>query len=382
MDVETMQMLEDFKEVLRIRKFKILKAFLLKYDKIISPASLAIGFTVDILTLTRVDLFFDNLILISQLTFAGTSIFVLNAYESNRLRSPFWDRMIMWFPYVLQFAFGGLFSGFLVLYTRSATVAASWPFLFMLLALFLSNEINQERYRRLIIQLSLYYFCLFAYFIFAFPVLFNKLSAWIFVLSGIIAIFIIRTYVYLLSRVAPWKIKFNESKIMSMVAIIFILFNVLYFTNIIPPIPLSSKEMILAYYVQPSHTAQGTTYHIEYDKAPWWQVWRSSDGKFYRVQGARAYVYTSIYAPADISSDIIHEWSYKNSQGNWIVTDQISYPIFGGRENGYRGYSLKGFLTPGPWRVDIKNDRGQVIGRTTFTVVASDIQPELEILTR
>lgn len=41
----------------------------------------------------------------------------------------------------------------------------------------------------------------------------------------------------------------------------------------------------------------------------------------------------------------------------------------GGREGGYRGYSVKGNLFAGEWRVNVTTERGQSLGRTSFTVV-------------
>src|SRR5215469_10964859 len=51
------------------------------------------------------------------------------------------SRLRGWLPAATQFALGGLWSGFLVFYSRSAVVAQSWPFLLLLTIIFLGNEV-------------------------------------------------------------------------------------------------------------------------------------------------------------------------------------------------------------------------------------------------
>ena len=41
----------------------------------------------------------------------------------------------------------------------------------------------------------------------------------------------------------------------------------------------------------------------------------------------------------------------------------------GGRDGGYRGYSVKRDPTAGHWRVNVVTEFGQVIGRVSFEVV-------------
>ena len=44
----------------------------------------------------------------------------------------------------------------------------------------------------------------------------------------------------------------------------------------------------------------------------------------------------------------------------------------GGRDGGYRGYSIKNDVTAGKWRVNVKTGDGKLIGRVGFTV--EDVQ--------
>ncbi|NBC01049.1 MAG: DUF2914 domain-containing protein, partial [Bacteroidetes bacterium] len=48
------------------------------------------------------------------------------------------------------------------------------------------------------------------------------------------------------------------------------------------------------------------------------------------------------------------------------------YTLRGGRREGYRGYTFKRFMRPGPWRVDVRTDGGRLLGRVWFEARAVD----------
>src|SRR3989338_4457057 len=162
--------------------FQKLKDFIHKHEKYFSPGAMLLGFIIDSLTLTRADVWLDNLILLSYLLLAGISILLLNAYAAGRLQKL--GRLIVLLPLAMQFAFGGLFSGFVVLYSRSASLMASWPFIGIIAALMIGNEYFRNRYRRLVFQIGIYFLAIFSYFIFAVPVLLNSIGPLIFIVSG------------------------------------------------------------------------------------------------------------------------------------------------------------------------------------------------------
>ncbi|MFH1769580.1 MAG: DUF2914 domain-containing protein [Parcubacteria group bacterium] len=354
---------------------KKVKEFIEKYERYLSPGALIFGFIVDILTLTRVDLVFDNFVFLFYLTLSGIVIWMLNAYEANKLRSHFVEKYYPWLRFVLQFAFGGMFSGFVVLYSRSASIAGSWPFILVLVVLFLSNEFSKDKTKhfRLVFQLGVYFLAIFSYLIFAIPVVIDHMGPGIFIASGIISLFLIRMYVLLLERTIPWKVYFNQASIVKTIGLIFIVYNFLYFTNIIPPIPLSLKDLTLAHSV----TKQENIYTVQYEDAPWYKFYREFDSTYHWRPGMPVYVYSSVYAPAQLRTKIVHEWSYHDGD-DWIVVSEIIYPIAGGRKDGYRGYSVKNNISPGKWRVDVQTERGQMLGRTEFEILESDITPELK----
>jgi hypothetical protein len=149
----------------------------------------------------------------------------------------------------------------------------------------------------------------------------------------------------------------------------------MYFLNLIPPIPLAMKESGIYHSV--SRTSQG--YQVEYEPASWYRFWAEWDPEFHWQPGEPVYSYSAVFAPTEIDTTISHRWSYYNEQaGEWTVRDVLSYPMVGGRDGGYRGYSLKYGVEPGRWRVDVIIPTGQILGRSEFRIILSSRAVELE----
>ena len=119
-------------------KLARLRAFFDKYERRIGLGFLIGGFIFDNLTLTRVDLLLDNLVLLFYLAVVAVGIIVMN------LRAGKYANFV---SYAMQFAFGGLFSGYIVFYSRSGSLVASLPFFLMLGIFFVGNEFFRERYK-------------------------------------------------------------------------------------------------------------------------------------------------------------------------------------------------------------------------------------------
>ena len=145
---------------------------------------------------------------------------------------------------------------------------------------------------------------------------------------------------------------------------IFVLFNLLYFFNIIPPIPLSLKEIGLYDFIYKNNS--GGYVLIEKD-----MPWYSFGNYFLKVPEGRAYVYQSIFAPTDLNTNIYNLWQkFDEEKKRWVSLNEVSFPLVGGRAEGYRGYSFMLNLTAGSWRVDVKTKEGLIVGRIRFEVLA------------
>ncbi|MDO8510399.1 MAG: DUF2914 domain-containing protein [bacterium] len=358
-----------------MKRIRDLKAWLLRYERHLSSLSLITGFIVDSLTLKRIDLLFENLVLFSHLVVAGTAIVLINLYEGGALRGKIIEKLRPWLPLVNQFSLGALFSGFLVFYSRSGSLVASWPFLFLLVGILIGNELFRKYYIRLTFQMSVYFLALFSFSIFYLPIILNAINAWVFVLSGLASLAVMALYLYLLTLLVPARMKQAKKLIVGSIGTVFILINIFYFTNILPPIPLSLKEAGAYYYIARS----GEGYLMLEEDRPWYRRVFPRRTISLSGPGEPVYVFSAVFAPTDLSTNIIHDWQYYDEvQKKWTSTNRVQFPISGGRDGGYRGYSVKSNATPGKWRVNIETLRGQLIGRTTFYVEYTSERPVLQ----
>lgn len=347
-----------------------------KYERHVGIGLMALGFTVDNLTLKRIDLPFENLVLFIYLMISLTSIVAINAYSSGRLQYTFMHSLHTWLTLPMQYAFGGLFSGFFIFYSRSASFIASWPFLIMLAALLVGNELARTKYARFTYQITIFYTALISFAIFYIPVLTKRIGADIFLLSGVVSLLGISAVLFLLRNLAPERFQKSKNGIIASIAIIFFLFNVMYFTNIIPPIPLSLKAIGIYHSIE--RRDSGYTAYAEASK--WYQLYNNTSRVFHRYDNEPIFVFSSVFAPTDLKTPIFHRWSlYDEKSRRWIAKDRLSFSIVGGRDGGYRGYSYKQNIQAGKWRVDVITKRNQLIGRITFTVTAAKLPPQTKL---
>src|SRR3989344_2677028 len=114
-----------------------------RYERRIGLGALIFGFILDSFLLTRPDQLLDNVILLSYLTLAGGVILLMTMRASRGSAD---GKLAPFLPVVLQFCFGSLSSGLLVLYFRSGTLAQSLIFFLILASLLVGNEFLKSRY--------------------------------------------------------------------------------------------------------------------------------------------------------------------------------------------------------------------------------------------
>jgi hypothetical protein len=349
------------------------------YERYISPLSLIAGFLADnFILLRRVDLWQTDALLFTYLFVAAAGIMLINAVEAGRLRWGWLVAVAPIIPVIVQFSFGGLFSGYLSLYSRSAGFAASWVFVLAVAALLIANERFTRLYVRFAFQMSIYFFVLFSFLIFFLPVVFHAIGPWMFVGSGLTSLVILAIFMRLMRFIIPDIVKRERTRVARSVAVIFLIFNALYFLNLIPPLPLALKEA--GVYHDVAKLSSG--YYFSAETEPWYASLFSFNTIFHTSAGSTAYVYTSVFAPSGLTTVIYHEWQlYDDASHTWVTREALSFPIIGGRDGGYRGYTLRENIETGRWRVNVKTQYGQLIGQVTFTVDASPgIVPLQEIV--
>jgi len=342
-----------------------LKQRIKKYERHIAAGSLIGGFVLDSLTLSRIDRLFENLTLAGYLLIVSICILLQQYLGQKKHKGSFADKLHLFLPFVTQFAFGGLFSGFTIFYSRSGSLAQSLPFILILVGMLVGTELFRKYYERLAFQITIFFLAAFLFSIFAVPIITGDMSPEMFLLSGVVSILFILMYVRLLQFVVPTQVRESRKYFWIGIILVYGAMNLLYFTNSIPPIPLSLKVGEVAHEVV--RIEGGYLLTQDKDSLGWIPLRRDRIA----ASSDKIYVFSSIFAPTKIRADIVHHWKrYDTTTKNWVTIGRPSFAIIGGRGEGYRGYSYRTDIVPGMYRVDVETLRGQVIGRETFIVTA------------
>jgi hypothetical protein len=262
----------------------------------------------------------------------------------------------------------------LVFYFRSSDILVSWPFLLVLAIAFWANEALKKNFMRMAFQISLFFLSLFCFAIFLVPILLHQLGAEMFLLSGVISLITIAIFLSIIWYFA--REEFNKSKKFTLASIVgvFALMNIFYFTNLIPPIPLSLKDAGVYYSVQRNSDGNYVTVG---ELEPWTNFFKLYPD-FHQIVGQPVFVYSAIFSPSNLNVKIIHQWQHQDASGKWITISSVPLTVVGGRDNGFRTYSEKTVgLTPGHWRVNVLTTRGQVIGQIRFNLIVADALPKV-----
>ena len=272
----------------------------------------------------------------------------------------------------IAFFLGAGLSFVFVYAIRSAALAVSWPLFVLLLLCMVANEYVSTHNYRYTLDIGVYFIAITFYSIFNIPIVFGSVSNFAFIVSILVAAgasFLFMTIMRRTSEIAEYE----SGRGFALAIGIPMFVAMLYILNLIPAVPLSME-------------ASGIYHSIE----------RSSDGRYtgveeksrvlfpflrvptYHIQGGNTaiYFFSSVSAPASVSAPISHVWEYYDEYNRkWVVATTIPFDLAGGRNEGYRAYSLKEHISPGLWRVTVKVDENRIVGRMRFRVVEGE-EPE------
>jgi Protein of unknown function (DUF2914) len=260
---------------------------------------------------------------------------------------------------VLQFFFGGIFSALLIFYFLSSAGLGGYLVVLGLAALLIANEFLGNRYSELTLAWTLFTLSACMFFNFALAHLFRSISVFWFYLGTLMAVLL----VLVLRRISRHDTASVKPSI-GMAAMLLLL----HLFNLIPPVPLVKKQMLIAHNLR----REGRTY-VARIESPGWRFWRASSVVFHRSRGEPVYCFTSVFVPNGIRTTIRHRWEHRDDDRGWVTMDVRSFSISGGREGGYRGYTLKQNAIPGQWRVTTESESGATIGFLEFEVVEGEV---------
>jgi hypothetical protein len=345
-----------------------------RFERPISSLSLIAGFVFDALTLRRVDTLWENCWILGHIIIVGVFIGLihLKKNEAEDEKNP--HKAHFWFVNILQFFFGGLLSTFLVFYFRSTDIFVTWPFILLLAIAFIANESLKRHYIRLSFQVSLFFISIYSFAIFLVPVLLHQIGPKIFLLSGLISLVFIALFIFVLFIFIRDRWSGSKKLILFLILGIFALVNFLYFTDLIPPIPLSLKDGGIYHSIEKN---QNGDYDVTYEDYGWRGYFQLYPN-FREVAGDPVFAYSAVFSPQGLNLTILHEWQYYDeAKGKWITDRTISLSVVGGRDGGFRTYSERSSLAPGKWRVNIKTELGQTISTLRFNILPVTVEPTL-----
>ncbi|MEY3784244.1 MAG: hypothetical protein RLZZ230_566 [Candidatus Parcubacteria bacterium] len=323
-----------------------------------------LGFFTDTMLLNQIDNIVDNMVLLFYALLATVSLWLLYVGVAERAPAKLARFFRKYTPILMQYAFGGLLSGMLIFYGRSGDWLSSWPFLLLILAVIFGNELVEKRSDRLVYQVALYFIGLFSYIVLVVPVVTGKMGDGLFILSGLIALLIVTFVVQVLYRIVPNFMIANTRRIILTIGGIYVTFNLLYFTNLIPPIPLSLTKLEI---VQSVGKVTSGGYRIVAETQPWY-VKLPFIRPIIHPTGTSIACFSRVFAPTKLSTKIYNRWEYKDESGAWQERFRFGYDISGVNKNGYGGYTILENFSNGIWRCSVETERGQVLGRETVLI--------------
>jgi hypothetical protein len=352
--------------------YKKFFAWIQKYERHLSALAMIAGFICDNLFFTRVNIERTQILLAIYAAACFMSIPLLHFIEARIARGRPRPRWRFLLPLTTQFALGGFWSAFVIFYSRSAVFSASWPFLLLLFLIFLGNEYFSKYHTRLVFTTTLFFFALYSCAIFELPIYTGTLGTLTFLESGLIAVCVFELFTVLLRILGRERFLADVRRIRVGALGVLVVINLFYFTNILPPLPLSATAAGIYHsvtripddYVATSETESWEVHYLGF--APTLHI----------SLGESLSAYSSVFAPTILATTIVHRWQwYDETKEEWITKAIIKYPIVGGRDGGYRGYSSMPINVAGQWRVDIETADSRLIARLPFTVEMVATEP-------
>jgi len=329
-------------------------------------AFFAAGFIFDAFLVRRID---ETRTLVQQgvyLAIDGVLLARIIAWRQQTPQPGRWrERLPKLADWALHFTLGTLLNACALFYVKSASGLATILFFLILASLLLLNELPSMRRLGPVVLYGLYSFCLTSYFAYLYPVLIGRIRWWMFVLA-------VLTSTVPLVAISMAHHRWTRSRrqvvlhalLPSLGVQALLLF--LYFSKLIPPVPLSLMD--IGIYHQVERTPAGT-YQVTYRTPPWYRFWQRDDSRFLARPGDRVYCFLRVFAPNGFRDDIRVGWFYKPMAHDWTSAGDIAIGVTGGRESGFAGVAFKQNWQPGDWRVVVTSIDGREVGRRNFSIV-------------
>ncbi len=343
-------------------------AFLVRHERPLATTLFIAGFATDLLTFGLLSLTKVTFLFALYLAIAIAATLIAHATHGKE-GNAFVRSAAVLSPLAAQFVFGTVLSGFLIFYTKSAVLAVSWPFLILLALIFFGNELFRFYRSHLIYQALLVYFTLYAFLLFVVPLWLGEIGTRTFLVSTGLTLIGFALYIAALAALRHARLVEALWGILGSSLLLTVCIVGSHLGGLLPPIPLALKDA--GVYQSITKDSAGEYVRTGVTQKPWYDP---RPQEVPHRPGTPLYAYSAIFAPIQFSTSVVHVWQRYNPQTkSWKTEATIAFSVSGGREAGYRGYSLKSDPAPGKWRVLVQTLNGQTIGDLRFNVSNSSL---------
>jgi hypothetical protein len=264
--------------------------------------------------------------------------------------------------FATQFLLGTLLNLYSLFYFKSASLSTSIFFMLFVAGLILANEFARSPKWHAYLELALWFTCVCSLWIAFVPLAFGFVGYGPFIVALALSSICVWGFRSLVAR------KIAEPTAARQVAragsAIVALFLVAYLLRLIPPVPLAVQSM--GFYRDVKR--EGREYALQSCR-PRWRFWERGDQTFLARPGDRIIAFASVFAPKGFTDTLMFQWRLHTENG-WKDLDRIPITVSGGREEGYRGYTIKSNYQPGDYRVQVETTDGREVGRLSLRVEA------------
>ncbi|MDH4468140.1 MAG: DUF2914 domain-containing protein [Bacteriovoracaceae bacterium] len=324
------------------------------------------GVIFDIFTLSAID---DAVSIIQQILYLliiGTLITVESLVPQGLIKIPKkWENAWQYHPLAIHFLLGSLLSAYSLFFIKSSSLFSSFLFIIFIIGIMIANEIKSLQESSWNFKWALYTLCLFCFFSMMIPTLLGFVG-WIpFFISLALTVFFQVIYFSYLKK-KNVEVSFLKRRVLAPGVSVISLFTLFYILGWIPPVPLAASNLGIYHLVE----RKGNDYQLSHER-PEWRIWHSGDQEFLARPGDKIYFFAKLFSPGRFNDVVILHWYFHDPKWGWQSTDHIPMKISGGRQDGYRGFSVKQNYSEGEWRISVETTDKREIGRIYLTVKKS-----------
>lgn len=341
------------------RYIEFFSTFVVRYERSAATLFFVVGFLWDALTLWRPDGVYENSIFLAYVAVATAGVILLLVVEKKGQEHAFLFA-------VTHFCLGSLVGGLLILYGRSGTVEGSFIFFLCGAVFLLLHEVFKNKYTNQLVRISVWYAVVIMYSALMLPVVYKRMDSDVFLHALITSSIIGFSFVLLLRAYNLIRRSIDFLVTIASIGVITLFFGLSYWYHILPPVPLALRHGGIYHSVQ----KVGDEYHVAFEASRIPLLFESSSTFRAENLPTALYCFSSVFAPSALEAGIQHQWElYLPELDTWIGVVDIPFPITGGRDDGYRGYSYITVHKEGTYRCSVVTAGGTLIGRRSVNVV-------------